>query len=200
MICAPNEGSDQPGHPPSLIRVFAVRMKKAWVPCYPLSFVDFVMRRLMYRWAPLKKDEIVHVPNPDVAANLKNSIYTITAWNWICFNGGPTNQTGLLIICIFEPDHEIMSLFVLCKLIHSHPVGLDVWFWSNPPSTSTGVQLLVFFCSSVPVVLFDTPGISRCRSPLPAFATAYFPYAKYFSSNARKSQACNNRPKITVCF
>ena len=25
----------------------------------------------------------------------------------------------------------------------------------------TGVQLLVFFCSSVPVVLFDTPGISR---------------------------------------
>ena len=29
---------------------------------------------------------------------------------------------------------------------------------------TTGVQLLVFFCSSVPVVLFDTPGISRCRS------------------------------------
>ena len=28
----------------------------------------------------------------------------------------------------------------------------------------TGVQLLVFVCSSVPVVLFDTPGISRCRS------------------------------------
>ena len=32
------------------------------------------------------------------------------------------------------------------------------WAWP------TGVQLLVFFCSSVPVVLFDTPGISRCRS------------------------------------
>ena len=28
----------------------------------------------------------------------------------------------------------------------------------------TGVQLLVFFCCSVSVVLFDTPGISRCRS------------------------------------
>ena len=25
MICAPNEDSDHPGHPPSLIRVFAVR-------------------------------------------------------------------------------------------------------------------------------------------------------------------------------
>ena len=29
MTCAPSEDSDQPGHSPSLIRVFAVRMKKA---------------------------------------------------------------------------------------------------------------------------------------------------------------------------
>ena len=35
MTCAPSEDSDQPGHPPSLIRVFAVRMKKAWVLTYP---------------------------------------------------------------------------------------------------------------------------------------------------------------------
>ena len=35
--CAPSEDSDQPGHPPSLIRVFAVRIKKAWVLSYPLS-------------------------------------------------------------------------------------------------------------------------------------------------------------------
>ena len=35
--CAPSEDSGQPGHPPSLIRVFAVRMKKAWVLSYPLS-------------------------------------------------------------------------------------------------------------------------------------------------------------------
>ena len=36
MAYAPSENSDQPGHPPSLIRVFAVRMKKAWVLRYPL--------------------------------------------------------------------------------------------------------------------------------------------------------------------
>ena len=36
MACAPSEDSDQPGHPPSLIRVFTVRMKKAWVLSYPL--------------------------------------------------------------------------------------------------------------------------------------------------------------------
>ena len=37
MACAPSEDSDQPGHPPSLIRVFAICMKKAWVLTYPLS-------------------------------------------------------------------------------------------------------------------------------------------------------------------
>ena len=37
MACAPSENSDQPGHPPSLIRVFTVRMKKAWILSYPLS-------------------------------------------------------------------------------------------------------------------------------------------------------------------
>ena len=30
MACASSGDSDQPGHPPSLIRVFAVRMKQAW--------------------------------------------------------------------------------------------------------------------------------------------------------------------------
>ena len=36
MTSAPSDGSDQPGHLPSLIRVFAVCMKKAWVLSYPL--------------------------------------------------------------------------------------------------------------------------------------------------------------------
>ena len=61
--CAPSEDLDQPGHmpslirifvvpvqpghPPSLIRVFAVRMRKAWVFSYPLS----AQRRLWSEWA-----------------------------------------------------------------------------------------------------------------------------------------------------
>ena len=46
MTCAPSEDSDQPGHPPSLIRVFAVPMKKAWILSYPLS----AQRRLWSDW------------------------------------------------------------------------------------------------------------------------------------------------------
>ena len=37
MACAPSEDSDQPGHPPSLIRVFSVCLKKARILSYPLS-------------------------------------------------------------------------------------------------------------------------------------------------------------------
>ena len=49
---APSEDSDQPWHPPSLIRVFAVRMKKPWVLSYPLS----TQRRLWSDWADALAD------------------------------------------------------------------------------------------------------------------------------------------------
>ena len=48
----PSEDSDQPGYPPSLIRVFAVRMKKPWVLSYPLS----AQRRLWSDWADAQAD------------------------------------------------------------------------------------------------------------------------------------------------
>ena len=46
MACAHSEDSDQPEHPPGLIRVFPVRMKKAWVFSYPFS----AQRRLWSDW------------------------------------------------------------------------------------------------------------------------------------------------------
>ena len=50
--CAPSEDSDKPGHPPSLIRVYAVRMKKPWALSYPLS----AQRRLWSDWADAQAD------------------------------------------------------------------------------------------------------------------------------------------------
>ena len=52
MSFASSEDSDQPGHPPSLIRVFAVRMKKGWIHSYPLS----AQRRLCSDWADAQAD------------------------------------------------------------------------------------------------------------------------------------------------
>ena len=52
MKCAPSEDSDQLGRMPSLIRVFTVRMKNAWVLNYPLS----TQRRLWSDWALARAD------------------------------------------------------------------------------------------------------------------------------------------------
>ena len=57
MACVPSEDLDQPGHLPSLIRAFSVRMKKAWVLSYPLSTQRRLIRLadaqadLRLRWA-----------------------------------------------------------------------------------------------------------------------------------------------------
>ena len=56
MTCEPSEDSDQPGHPPSLIRVFAVRMKKHWVLSDPLS----AQQRLWSDWADAQADLSLH--------------------------------------------------------------------------------------------------------------------------------------------
>ena len=52
MACAPSQDSDQPGHPPSLIRVFAVRMKEVEV----LSYLLCAQRRLWSDWADAQAD------------------------------------------------------------------------------------------------------------------------------------------------
>ena len=49
---APSEDSDQPGHPPSLIKAFAVHMKKAWILSYPLN----AQRRLWSDWEDAQAD------------------------------------------------------------------------------------------------------------------------------------------------
>ena len=50
--CAPSEDSDQPGHLSSLIRIFAVCMKKPWFLSYPLS----AQRRFWSDWADAQAD------------------------------------------------------------------------------------------------------------------------------------------------
>ena len=56
MACVPSEHSDQPGHLPSLIRIFAVCMKRAWVLSYPLS----TQQRLWSDWADAQADLSLH--------------------------------------------------------------------------------------------------------------------------------------------
>ena len=50
--CVPSEDSDQPGHPPSLIRVFAVRSMDSWGP----KVSSWWQRRLWSDWADAQAD------------------------------------------------------------------------------------------------------------------------------------------------
>ena len=56
MACALSKDSDQPGQPSSLIRIFAVRMKKASVLSYPLR----AQWRLWSDWADAQADLSLH--------------------------------------------------------------------------------------------------------------------------------------------
>ena len=60
MTCVPSEDSGQPGHPPSLIRVFAVRMKLPWVLSYPSSG----KQRLWSDWVNAQADQSLRVKVP----------------------------------------------------------------------------------------------------------------------------------------
>ena len=82
MTCASSEDSDQPGHPPSLIRVFPVHMKIIWVLSYPLSaqrslWSDCagVQADLSLRWVYRSFCWFCHA-----AAHIHN-----TLWSSVCF-------------------------------------------------------------------------------------------------------------------
>ena len=77
MACAPSKDSDQPGHPPSLIRVFAVRMKRAWVLSYPLS----MQRRLWSDRADAQVDKSLHWVHSHVDRFVMRWLISWNIWN-----------------------------------------------------------------------------------------------------------------------
>ena len=117
MTSVPSEDSDQPGHLPSLIRVFAVRMKKDWVLSYPLwwrmpwliwvfagrtgHFVCFVVLRLIRRTRNYGGSHSRPIPTtgPILHVDLVIWRYTIT---WAEISAATSQKTKL-------PSHKINS-------------------------------------------------------------------------------------------
>ena len=87
------QDSDQLGHPPSLIRVFAVHLKKAWVLSYPLS----TLRRLWSDWA-------------DAQANLRPH-WAHMPFRWFCHDAAHINF-ALALFCSETSDVSyLLSVF-----------------------------------------------------------------------------------------
>ena len=93
MTCAPSEDSDQPGHPPSLIRVSAVRIKKAWVLSYPLS----AQRRPWSDWADAQADLSLRWAHSHIVGfvtrRLRYSTFIFTLFLWLTRPGTNVRTT-----------------------------------------------------------------------------------------------------------
>ena len=128
--CAPSEDSDQPGHPPSLIRVFAVRTKKACVLSYPLSaqwrrcsdWAD-AQADLSLRWALMPFCWFCHEVS-QMASTLKRRPWIIhcTRFQWKVFNAvlDLISEHALLFCTQWDKNHPI--LLDICLQIVYEPL------------------------------------------------------------------------------
>ena len=94
-VCAPSEDSDQPRHPPSLIRVFAVRMKKAWVLSYPLrASEDSDQNRRMPRLIWVFAGRTVTLLVLSCRGSYTNYLSSMHAWSCQADYGADKNSLG----------------------------------------------------------------------------------------------------------
>ena len=128
--CAPSEDSDQPGHPPSLIRVFAVGRKKAWVLSYPLSALPEPKRRFIAQslsCSPFHRLEMTEILSKG-RKTLTHPSIKCTAKTLIRLGGYPG---------WFESSLGAQSLCWFCH-VAAHML--------NPHRSSSGI--IIHFCES----------------------------------------------------
>ena len=104
--CALSEDSDQTGHPLSLIRVFAVHTKKAWVLSYPLS----TQQRLWSDWADAQADLSLHWAHSNFVGFVMSwLIYQILFIYLFC---NSVNKHGCMHYCHHssEPTNNVILL------------------------------------------------------------------------------------------
>ena len=141
--CTPSEDSDQPGHPPSLIRVFAVRSMDSWGP----KISSCGQRRLWSDWVDAQADLCLRWGHTHfvgfVMSRLIERVYC-TAEFWkesSIFRRFKKDKKKALFRqksnTIIQSAYEIMALIALLKHNHqtcmrSSPLGLHVWFLVRP--------------------------------------------------------------------
>ena len=102
--CAPSKDSDQPGHPPSLIRVFAVHMKKAWVLGYPLS----AQRRLWSSWMDAQADLSLHWVHSQFVGFVTRRLISSKTLTWR-YTVARSHSLAVFIVLFFY----FLELFIL---------------------------------------------------------------------------------------
>ena len=115
MICAPSDHSDQPRHPPSLISIFTVGMKKAWFLSYPLS----AQRRFCSNWADAQADLSFRWAQRPFCLFLSWGGSCIVLWNWIVITYCAAASWTWLVSIIMLISRLIFSFEVMQRSMHS---------------------------------------------------------------------------------
>ena len=141
---ASSEDSDQPGRPPSLIRVFAVRMKTPWVRSCPLS----VQRRLWSDWADAQADLSLRWAHTHFVGFVMSWLKLICMFAIRISSG--VKITALSSSCVHATDH---SKAVLIKWLL---FCVDLWFLLRGVSCRV-LPYSLFVCS------FSLRPVYRCN-------------------------------------
>ena len=91
--CAPSEDSDQPEHPPSLIRVFAVHLMDS----YGLKLSSCGQRRLWSDWADPQADLSLRYAHIHIVGFVMSQL--IWALSWEKVSSGVSDQVRLKLAC-----------------------------------------------------------------------------------------------------
>ena len=107
--CAQSEDSDQPGHPPSLNRVFAVHMKELWVLSYPLS----AQQRLWSDWADAHADLSLCWVHRSCCWFCHMAAPMLVAVGWSGFNVAFNNFSVISWLCLVVTESSMLTFIVL---------------------------------------------------------------------------------------
>ena len=134
---APSKDSNQPGHPPSLIRVFAVRMKKARVLSYPSS----TQRRLWSDWADAQADLSVCWAHTHFVGFVMSQL----AFPIFCF----VCTCSLVFFCIKIKKSFIHQCNFGGKWLKCRLAGRGLLANTNPAKTQNSMHLCAFLTESL---------------------------------------------------
>ena len=136
MACVPSKETDQPGHLPSLIRVFAVRMKKSGVLSYPLS----AQQRLWSDWA--KTDQTGRMPRLIWVFAGRTVILLVLSWGGSdCCNYPKSLLIGFCLTAMCPRNADGIANSVYCSgAIRIYTVCPDVCVKKNRVAMVYGIH------------------------------------------------------------
>ena len=131
MTDAPSEDSDQHGHLPSLIRLFAVRMKKHWTLNYLLS----AQWRLWSDWVDAQADLSLR--------------WAHISFCWFCrpaaqmaVTSGSNFQDSVMILSI-QTDRSGQFIEVMSKEESERTLEISNWLWQKTGTNFGSLELLL---------------------------------------------------------